>query len=76
MNSSHETGIDMTGDPTQRSESRESDKYTMTPWMHALFIGFLIGIVIFSVAVNSVGFLTLIPLYLIYKFTRAPKEDT
>ena len=34
---------------------------------YSLFIGFLIGIVIYSIVVNSWGFFTLIPLFLAYK---------
>jgi hypothetical protein len=44
-----------------------------SPLFDAFFIGFLVGIIIFSVAVNSWGFLTLIPLYLIYLFLKKPK---
>lgn len=40
----------------------------MTPnTVNALLIGFLIGIVIYSVAANTFGFLMLIPLYMISK---------
>lgn len=35
--------------------------------MNALLIGFLIGIVIYSVVNNSLGFFTLIPLFFVYK---------
>lgn len=45
-----------------------------SPLFDAFFIGFLVGIIIFSVAVNSWGFLTLIPLYLIYLFLKKPKQ--
>ena len=34
---------------------------------YSLFIGFLIGIIIYSIVVNSWGFFTLIPLFFIYK---------
>ena len=34
---------------------------------NAVLIGFLIGIIIYSIAVNSVGLFTLIPLVLAYK---------
>ena len=40
----------------------------------AVLIGFLAGIVIYSVAVNSWGWLTLIPLYLIYRLVKQPKD--
>ena len=42
---------------------------------HAFIIGFLIGIIIFSVVVNSVGIFTLIPLYFVYKLFKNPKKD-
>lgn len=45
-----------------------------SPFLDAFFIGFLIGIIIYSVAANSWGFITLIPLYLIYIFLKKPKR--
>lgn len=42
---------------------------------NALFIGFLAGIVLYSVIQNTWGFLTLIPLFLIYKFVKSPNYD-
>lgn len=45
-----------------------------SPILDAFFIGFLIGIVIFSVASSAWGFLTLIPLYLIYILLKKPKK--
>ncbi len=45
-----------------------------SPMIDAFFIGFLVGIIIYSVAANSWGFLTLIPLYLIYIFLKKPKK--
>lgn len=42
---------------------------------NAVLVGFLIGILLFSVASNSFGFLMLIPLYLIYKLVPGNKED-
>jgi hypothetical protein len=59
--------------PNQSTDQTES-KYTQSPIVNAFLIGFLIGIIIFSVAVNSWGFLTLIPLFLIYKLTQKPKS--
>lgn len=35
--------------------------------INALIIGFMVGIIIYSVVENNVGFLTLIPLFIIYK---------
>jgi hypothetical protein len=41
---------------------------------NALFIGFLVGIIIFSVVKNTWGMLTLIPLYFTYKMVIDPKN--
>lgn len=41
---------------------------------NALFVGFLAGIIIYSVAKSSWGMLTLIPLYFIYKMVNDPKN--
>lgn len=49
-------------------------KLKPTPIVDAFFIGFLVGIVIFSVVVNRWGFLTLIPLVLIYWLLKKPKH--
>ena len=38
------------------------------PYFDAFFIGFLIGIIIFSATANALGFIPLIPLFLIYLF--------
>lgn len=45
-----------------------------SPIIDAFFIGFLVGIIVYSVVANSWGFLTLIPLYLIYVFLKKPKK--
>jgi hypothetical protein len=45
-----------------------------SPIIDAFFIGFLVGVVIYSVTANSWGFLTLLPLYLIYIFLKKPKK--
>jgi hypothetical protein len=46
-----------------------------SPIIDAFFIGFLIGIIIYGVAANAWGFLTLIPLFLIYLFLKKPKQN-
>lgn len=38
-----------------------------TPLLDAFFIGFLVGIIIYSVAVSSWGFFTIIPLFIILR---------
>lgn len=56
-------------------ELLELSKNSMpSPIIDAFFIGFLIGVIIYSIAANSWGFLTLIPLYLIYIFLKKPKK--
>lgn len=42
---------------------------------NALLIGVMIGIIIYSVAKNSVGFFTLIPLFFIFKLTNNSKKE-
>lgn len=53
----------------------EAKKIKSTTIINALLIGFLMGIVIYSIAKNSWGFFTLIPLYFVYKITNAPKNN-
>ena len=43
--------------------------------MNATLIGFCFGIIIWSVAKNTWGFLTLIPLFFIYKMVNNSKND-
>ena len=45
-----------------------------SPMIDAFLIGFLVGIVLFSVFSNTWGFLTLIPLFIIYLFLKKPKK--
>ncbi|MEX0321185.1 MAG: FUSC family protein [Puniceicoccaceae bacterium] len=45
-----------------------------SPLIDAFFIGFLVGILIFSIAANAWGFTSLIPLFLIYLFLKKPKR--
>ena len=45
-----------------------------SPLVDAFFIGFLIGIIIFGVAANALGFAALIPLFLIYLLLKKPKQ--
>ena len=44
--------------------------------INAVLIGFLMGIVFYSVAKNSWGFLTLIPLFFAYKLINNSKHNT
>jgi len=54
----------------EKAKSEKSSAIT-----HAVLIGFLIGIIIYSIVVNSVGFFTLIPLYFIYKLIENSKKN-
>lgn len=45
-----------------------------SPIFDAFFIGFLIGIIVFSVAANTWGLVTIIPLVIIYAFLKKPKK--
>jgi hypothetical protein len=60
---------------TNQELLEESKKTKLSPLANAFFIGFLIGIVVFSVVKNSYGMLTLIPLYFIYKLVKESKRD-
>ncbi|MEM1080314.1 MAG: FUSC family protein [Pseudomonadota bacterium] len=42
---------------------------------HALMIGFMVGIIIFSVAYNTVGLVTLIPLFFIFRVLHKPERN-
>jgi len=52
-------------------EAKKMKSFSIT---NALIIGFLMGIVVYSFAKNSWGFLTLIPLYFVYKMVNDPKN--
>lgn len=52
-----------------------SKKNKTSPIVDAFFIGFLVGIIIYSIAVNSWGFLSLIPLFLIYRLLKKSKKN-
>jgi len=53
----------------------EAKKMKSTSIINAVLIGFLVGILIFSVVKNSLGFFTLIPLYFIYKIVNKSKDN-
>lgn len=58
-------------------EKNETSAQTQpSPIVNALLIGFLIGIIVYSVIVSTWGILTLIPLFFIYKLvTSKSKRD-
>ncbi|MCA6074471.1 FUSC family protein [Fulvivirga sedimenti] len=45
-----------------------------SPIIDAFFIGFLIGIIIYSVAASTWGLVTLIPLFVIYRLLKKPGQ--
>ena len=45
-------------------EQKKLKSFSLT---NALFIGFLLGVIVFSIIKSSWGMLTLIPIYFIYK---------
>lgn len=52
-------------------EQKKLKSFSIT---NALFIGFLLGIIVFSFIKNSWGMLTLIPLYFIYRMVNDPRN--
>lgn len=63
-----------TNEPHADAESKQR-KTKASPLVDAFFVGFLVGIVVYSLAVSSWGFFTLIPLYLIYRLLKKPKVE-
>lgn len=64
-------------EPSQLSDTELLEEFrrtTVSPLFDAFFIGFLFGIVVFSIAVSALGLFTLIPLFLIYLFLRKSKR--
>ena len=52
---------------------QEAKKRKSASIMNALLIGFLAGVIVYSIVKNSLGFFTLIPLYFIYKLINNSK---
>ncbi len=42
---------------------------------YALMIGFMLGIIIFSFAHNTIGLVTLIPLYFVFRMLHKPERN-
>lgn len=59
---------------TDQELLEESKKLKSFSFVNALLIGFLAGIIFYSITKNSWGMLTLIPLYFIYKLINDPKN--
>jgi len=52
----------------------KAEKVKPSPLIDAFFIGFLVGIIIYSLVANTWGFLTLIPLFIIYGLLKKTKR--
>lgn len=61
---------------TDQELLQEAKKRKSTSIINAVLIGFLIGIILYSIIKNSLGFLTLLPLFLAYKLTNNSKYNT
>ncbi|WP_298738007.1 hypothetical protein [uncultured Chitinophaga sp.] len=60
---------------TDQELLQEAKKRQSTMIINAVLIGFLAGVVAYSVMKNTWGFLTLIPLAIIYKLVNNSKYD-
>jgi len=62
-------------DLTDEELLQEAKKMKSTSRINALLIGFLLGVVFYSIMKNSFGFLMLIPLFSAYKLANNSKRD-
>lgn len=60
---------------TDQELLQAAKKMKSTAITNAVLIGFLVGVVFYSVVKNSFGFLTLIPLFFAYKLVNQSKYD-
>jgi F0F1-type ATP synthase assembly protein I len=60
---------------TEQIEKSSAKKINASKTIDAFFIGFLIGIIIYSVVENTWGLLTLIPLYMIYGLLKKSQRN-
>lgn len=60
---------------TDQELLQEAKKMRSTSITNAVLVGVLIGIVIYSIMKNSLGFLTIIPLFLAYKLINNSKYN-
>ena len=58
---------------TNEALELEAKKLRSFHWTQAFMIGFLVGIVLFSIFRNTFGWLMLIPLWIAHKFTQDPR---
>ncbi len=61
---------------TDQELLQEAKKMKSTSIINAVLIGFLAGVVFYSIVKNSWGFLTLIPLFFAYKLINNSKHTT
>ncbi len=55
---------------TNQESLDETKKTKSNSITSAIFIGFMVGIIIYSIAKNSWGMVTLIPLFFVYKLVK------
>lgn len=60
---------------TDQELLQEAKKLKSNSIINAVLIGFLAGILLYSVMKNNLGFLTLIPLFFAYKLVNKSKYD-
>lgn len=53
----------------------EAKKMKSASIISAALIGFMIGVVVYSIAKNNIGFFTLVPLFLVYKIFNGSKKN-
>jgi hypothetical protein len=63
-------------DLTDQELLQEAKKMKSKAITNAVLIGFLVGIILYSVIQKTLGFLTLIPLFLAYKLINNSKYKT
>lgn len=66
-----QTDLSKLSDAELLDEAKKLKSFLVT---NAFLIGFLFGIVVYSVFNNSFGFLMLIPFYIIYRLVSDPKN--
>ncbi|PHS08228.1 MAG: FUSC family protein [Kordia sp.] len=59
---------------TDKELLEKSKNMKSAPMTNAILIGFLVGIIVYSIWVSSLGFFTLIPLFFIYKLIDNSKK--
>ncbi|MBN7800515.1 FUSC family protein [Algoriphagus aestuariicola] len=66
-----EKELDALSDQELQAEAKKLKSFSLT---NAVFIGFLAGIIFYSIAKSTWGLFTLIPLFFIYKLVNDPKN--